>query len=170
MINSMLTKWYANPQSIDEARSHIIKTSQRLQQHYRRGTGCRFCQLQLSISAFWLGEDVKPQIEKLLFQHQNQRRFTALINLVYGQLLMSQRLKDARYYLDEGFKQASPLLTNSDYFKIHHQHQLLKIIPLEDKPLPATDLKTLINMAEVISKFPQQEPRKYHYDPSDLYG
>ncbi len=170
MVNSLLTKWYANPHNADEANRQTEIANIRLQQHYRRGVVCRLCQLQLIIASFWLGEEIKPQIERLLFQHQKHRRFKALINLVYGQLLMSQRIHDAHHYLDEGFKLASPLLTNSDYFKIHYQHQLLKLIPLEKSPLPAADLKTLVNMAEVISRFPTQQKAKYLYDPSDLYG
>ncbi len=170
MSQSLLTKWYANPQSIKEAQQNIARLNQHQQIRYRRGIGCRICQLQLLIAHFWLDADIKPEIETLLQQNQHQRRFNALINLVYGQLLISKRLNGAHHFLNEAFKLSSPLLTTENYFKIYHQHQLLKALPLNEKALPAEDLKTLITMAEVILRFPQQKKHKYRFDPSDLYG
>ena len=148
----MLACWYATPLTRDAANALLHTAQQREAVRVRRGKGCYTCRLQRMIAHFWLGKEVDEEFRAL----QQRLRFTAhgliLAELIYGQLLMSQRRNGAMAALDSAFHSAHHLLRSSDYFVLFNRHELLRRLPLGAQPQQPLALTDLLTTASVIER------------------
>ncbi len=85
-------------------------------------------------------------------------RERALVELVWGQLLMSRRLSGAMEHLARGFDIARPFLSNRAYFALLKRHRLLARLPLFPAPRPAQCLEALLTEARVIERLDPLPP------------
>ena len=73
-----------------------------------------------------------------------------MLEMVYGQLLLSRRQWPALQHLDRGFSLAAGYLEATDYFLLVRRHDLLRHIPLADAPVVPHGLQALLAEAAVI--------------------
>ena len=163
-----LARWYGTPLAVDQARTLLAAVEQRRTR--ARSRRCRTCLLQAAIARFWLGEDIAADIEHLNALLRTTPHGAALVELIYGQLLMSRRLCGAILHLDQGFRRASRLLTADDYFVLLRRHQLLARLPLSDNALPPANLATLVTTAAVIVRLEPHPRSGRRRDTGDIYG
>ena len=100
----------------------------------------------------WLGGLVEYRYPVLMARSAGWR--TALLELVFGQLLASCRLFPAMKHLDAGFAAASGFLSPDDYFNVMKRHDLLRLLPLFPEPRAARALDELLVEARVIRRLP----------------
>jgi hypothetical protein len=155
--------------SAEEARALLDHARTMLQADYRSGDDGLGCRIQLMIARHWLGDDIDSDYRNL---DLSDRRAIALVELVYGQLLMSKKLKGAMHHLDVGFELATELMQAGEYFLLRERHRLLAHLPLSERPSAPQDLRTLLTEARVIErlKFANSQPRVPTFDPSDTIG
>lgn len=163
-----LGQWYGTPLTTEQAQTLLATVEQRRSR--ARSRRCRTCGLQALVAHFWLGDDISDDVERLHKLFRPTAHGTALLELIYGQLLMSRRLAGARLHLHRGFLSAARLLAPDDYFTLLKRHQLLARLPLAEMPLPPADLPALLTTAAVISRMepPARGPKEW--DSSDTYG
>jgi hypothetical protein len=91
------------------------------------------------------------------------RREQALVELVYGQALISQRLRAGLSHLDAGLRLAHDIIATADYFTLVKRHELLSELPLGDDPAPPQGLSALLVEAGVIRrlKAARTDARRY---------
>ncbi len=144
----LLSAWHAEPLEAEAAGHCLLEL--------RRNTlAARFpalpgpdSEVMEMILSFWMGRSLESFRERLLKLAENERR-QALVELVYGQLLLSRRTLGAWTHLDRGLQLASSLLAPSDYFVILRRHQALRDLPLNAEPLPPQPLERLLREAAV---------------------
>ena len=124
----------------------------------------------LSTKAAYLGEDIRDDLERLRKLLRTTAHGAALVELIYGQLLMSRRLRGARLHLDRGFLRAGRLLTTDDYFILLKRHQQLSRLPLTQTPLPPADLPSLLTTAAVIARMAPHCNNPTEWDAEDING
>jgi hypothetical protein len=78
------------------------------------------------------------------------KRDRALLELVFGQLLMSRKQQPALRHLDAGFRLAAGYLEAGDYFLLVRRHELLRHIPLSGETAAPRGLQSLLAEAAVI--------------------
>jgi hypothetical protein len=98
--------------------------------------------LRQLVARFWLGRPVQLyyQASRAMVADVPNR---ALLELVYGQLLMSRKLQGAMAHLDQGFGLAGPHLAPKDYFVVLRRHRFLSRLYLSaagGQPRGLTDL------------------------------
>lgn len=169
-----LGRWYGDPLTMQQATALRELAQQRYQGvSHRRQRRCLSCALQLLVARYWLDEgnawDEYQQLRRRLHHSAHGR---ALLELIYGQLLMSCRREPALMHLQHGFDQASSLFTPEDYLQVLKRHQRLALLPLTAQGLPAAPLHELLTTADVIERMQRgQTPRlRKPHDPNDLYG
>ncbi len=148
----ILGQWYADPLSAETARACLARATQRRQTRFRRGASCISCELAEMIARFWLGESVDDRYQRLSHRCRTSHRGKALVELVYGQLLISRRLDGAWLHLDTGFEEARLLFAPADYFMVLQRHQQLRHLPLGTEPLQPEPLSHLLTSARVIEQ------------------
>ncbi len=148
---TLLGDWHADPLDAEAARALLTAAQQRR----RRGTRqrrCRTCLLQEMIARYWLGEDIAALYRDAAPLLQGSAHGRALLELLVGQLLQSQRRHGARQHLERGFHLASRLFTPADYLAVLNRHQLLARLPLSERASPAAPLTALLTTARVIAR------------------
>ena len=167
-----LGRWYADPLTPQQAQTLLEETRTRRHPRAGRNRRCYTCQLQELVARYWLGEAVQDEYQRLAQRLRHTSHGRALLELIYGQLLMSRRLSAARRHLDEGFRRAVPLLSTTDYFAILRRHQQLARLPLTDNELPPQTLAALLTTAAVIERMTQGAPQwpAVRPDPDDIQG
>ena len=103
------------------------------------------------ICRWWLQADVHGSFEELLHVAASGHE-RALLQLVYGELLVSRRLAAARTQLNAGFRHAAALLGSAEYFRLLRRHEMLDMLVLGNTPGPACDLPELLAEAAVIER------------------
>ncbi len=169
---SILGRWYADPMSTDEASHTIVETNHRLERRLRHGGGTLCCRLSLLRGRFWLGRDISDDYWGLQHLASSTPHGRALLELLYGQLLLSRQLAGALEHLEKGFSLARHLFTASDYFAVMSRHRQLKYLPQAQQPSPPSSLQQLLVMAQVIERLeqPERKRRDYTFDNRDTYG
>lgn len=169
---SILGRWYADPMSTDEASQTIVETNHRLERRLRHGGGTLCCRLRLMRGRFWLGSDISDDYWGLQHLASRTPHGRALLELVYGQLLLSRQQAGALEHLEKGFSLARHLFTASDYFTVMNRHRQLKHLPQALQPSPPSSLAQLLVMAQVIERLEQPEKKRgeYSHDSCDTYG
>ncbi len=146
-----LSDWHAQPMTADEA----LRLQQRARAEQaaalRRHGRCADCDIVMMIADFWLGKDIGRTLQTLLATADSPRS-TALLHLVYGQLLISRKLSGAMAALQQGLRLAADLLSATEYLQLVRRHQLLSCLPLQQTPSPAAGLAQLLTEARVIQK------------------
>lgn len=165
-----LGMWYADPLDKGQARALLAEGERRRLRAARSGRHCLSAELQQLVAHHWLGRPLEGDYQRLALAARGTAHGRALVELIYGQLLMSRRLRGAMRHLERGFSLAHALLAPADYFLLLKRHSLLGRLPLGKQPLPAESLHGLLATAAVIARLqPQQRPKRAH-DPDDLYG
>ncbi len=147
-----LSFWYATPLDRDTAETLLRSAQQREAIRIRHGKSCYTCRLQRMIAHFWLGKEIDEEFHAL--QHRLRRTAHGRIfaELVYGQLLMSQRRSGAMAALDQAFHAARHLLTPGDYFVLFNRHNLLRRLPLGIEAQKGLFLEELLTTSAVIER------------------
>lgn len=169
---SILGRWYVVPLSAEEAHQAMAEATRRLERRLRHGGGTLCCRLILMQGRFWTGFDVSDDYRGLQHLAANTPHGRALLELVYGQLLLSRQLNGAAEHLDKGFGLARHFFTAGDYFAVLNRHRLLRHLPLSEQPSPPSSLEQLLVMARVIERLEQPEKKRgdYNFDKHDTYG
>ncbi len=143
--------WFADPLPPGRARRLLSDVRRALQRVYGEGEVWFEGRLLEMIARFHDGRPVESDYHNMaaLAAGQSQR---ALLELVYGQLLMSRRLQGAMQHLDKGFEVAAHLLAPADYFEVMKRHELLRLLPLSGRPAAPRPLQGLLTEARVIRR------------------
>jgi len=103
------------------------------------------------IARFWRGEPIDTN-HQTLTKTADSRYEQALVELIYGQLLLSRKLNGTMAHLEAGFAEAAPLLGAAEYFTVWRRHGLLVYLPLFDTARPPHHLDDLLTEATVIRR------------------
>ncbi len=159
MSEALLSTWYANPLSKHEAEQQLHEVRIKLKQAHE--SNYQQLRIEEMIARFWLNRNISGDIENLIATCIDEQSH-ALINLIYGQLLISRKLKGGMDYLQQGFQHASKLFPAAAYLEVMRRHERLKHLPLTDSPAAAQTLQDLLMEADVIKRLKGKE--KYHCD------
>ena len=151
-----LAGWYAVPMARDEARRRLV--NRELAQKTTPGSDLRD-----QILGFWAEGPQRLHFAPLLATAHGKE--LALLRLVQGQLLMSVRLAGAMAHLDAGFQAAAPFLAPHDYFILLRRHELLRRLPLGDRPRTPAGLEALLVEARLRGR-----RRAFRHRPGDTIG
>ena len=164
-----LTGWYADPLAAAEAQALLDRTHRRLRSRLCRGGRCFPLQVLRMICHHWLQSDSALDYRQLsvLACDDSER---ALVELVYGQLLISGKRQPARQHLGRGFSLAARHLDTVDYLLLLRRHDLLEYLPLSESPVVAQDLQSLLKEAAVISRLRGNERRVHKSSHRDTLG
>jgi hypothetical protein len=164
-----LTGWYGDPLTAASARALLVRTQRRLQSRLCRGGRCFSLHVLSMICHHWLQSACELDYRQLvtLACDDGER---ALVELVYGQLLISVKRLPARQHLARGFMLAAPQLDTADYFFLLRRHELLEHLPLSEMPVAAQDLRLLLQQAAVIRRLRVGERRAVRDSHHDTLG
>jgi hypothetical protein len=169
---NILGSWYADPLSPDESTTLFEQSEKREARRKRHGGNTLACKIQKMIAEFWLDRDIRDTYQMLKPAAERSAHGRALLELIYGQLLLSRRLSDGLTHLDHGFRLAANLFTAGDYLEVMNRHRLLRQLPLADTPATAEPLEALLISAQVIERMKRSGNTRpsYRHDPKDTYG
>lgn len=171
--HGVLGSWYGDPLTRQQALRLVEWVTARRQQQLLRGTSCRLCSLAELVARYWLDSELQTgRYHHLREVLKNSPHGRAMLELIYGQLLMSRRITGAWRHLEDGFELARMLFSQHDYFSVLKRHQQLRPLPLGKRPLPAEPLQQLLTSARVIAQLQNDEPvrrvhRRDHTDTAD---
>ncbi len=146
-----LVSWFAVPLTPEQAEAALSEIRQALRRGRAAQQGAFSARLAELIFRFWAGNDIEANYRNLLALLNDQREL-ALLDLCYGQLLMSRKQQPAWQHLDKGFARAAHLLEPEDYFAVLKRHELLRELPLSQLPSAAATLEALLAEARVIAR------------------
>ncbi len=101
-----LACWYADPRDAQAAQALLEVTQRRLQIRRCRGGRCFPLHVLRLICHYWLDRDCTLEYEQLSILYGDDRDL-ALLELVYGQLLISRKCLPALQHLERGFSLAA---------------------------------------------------------------
>lgn len=156
-----LDAWYAEPLTRRQAERLAQLARKALQQAYARGGAGYELRILEMVAGFWLDQPVDHLYASLAAVPASQRQ-KALLELVYGQLLVSRRLDSAQSHLDSGFHLAADLFEPDSYFELMHRHDLLSELQPCSRPVPAQPLPLLLNEAKIIRRIEPRRTRVNH--------
>lgn len=164
--------WYADPLSYEQARALLAESEARERGRKSRGGSTLACRLQHMAAQYWLGRDIGDEYLMLRPIAARSAHGRALLELVYGQLLVSRHRVEGLNHLEQGFRLASRLFAAGDYLQVMNRHRLLRQLPLSGTPAKAAPLEALLTSARVIERMSQSDKRRgaYRHDPKDTYG
>jgi len=168
-VRPSLTGWYADPIAVAKAQSLLDRTQRRQASSLYRGGRCFHLYVLGMICHHWLQSDSALDFHQLsaLASDDSER---ALVELVYGQLLISGKCLPARKHLARGFSLAARHLETEDYLLLLRRHELLEYLPLSESPVVAVDLQSLLKEAVVISHLRANERRVFRSSHHDTLG
>ena len=164
-----LSEWYADPMPPEQAQmqleqSHVEEQAELLNSRQL------FCpRIKRLIARFWLGKNIENEFRSLGATYRGEYE-QALLQLVYGQLLISRKTSGAMGYLSKGFELATPFLTPSQYFVVMKRHQALANLVLRTIGYPAASLDTLLSEGKVIGKLKGAKNSTKKVDHKDTIG
>ena len=146
-----LIHWYGDPMAAPAARDLLESAERRLRARLCRGGHCFPLNVLRMVCHHWLqsGRELDYRQLSVLAADDRER---ALMELVYGQLLISCKCVPARQHLALGFSLAARLLDTADYFLLLKRHELLDYLPLSETPAVANGLDALLKQAAVIRR------------------
>jgi hypothetical protein len=164
-----LAGWYADPIAVPDARALLDIAQRRLRSRLCRGGRCFPLQVLGMICHHWLHPVSALDYRQLstLACDDSER---ALVELVYGQLLVSGKRLPARQHLARGFSLAASHLETADYFLLVRRHELLDFLPLSMTSAAPQDLRSLLKEAAVIRRLQEGERRAYKNPHCDTLG
>ena len=166
---SRLSAWYANPLSRDKAARLQVAAQREMQLRLCAGSRCFQLHVLQFICQFSDQGSVVLEYEKLQAVAQDSFE-RALLELVYGQLLVCRKRVGAHRHLAGGFALAAGHLASADYFKLLRQHELLTYLPLSETPSVPQELESLLEEAAVIRQLRAAECSPYGQAHLDTVG
>lgn len=164
-VEPPLAGWYAAPLAPSVA-AQLQSQARQTQQQLLASQGNLFApRLADLIAGYWQGRVIDLDYQSLLATVPPGQQ--ALVELVYGQLLISQKLSGAREHLKRGFTLATPLLKPAEYFAVLRCHELLGSLVLTERPAVAQTLPSLLNEARVIKQLQPAGGRARHSHRDD---
>ena len=160
--------WYAAPLAADTAKGLHAKARQAVQQALASGVPPLAPKLAEMIAGFWLGRAAALDHRSLVATQPPESQ--ALVELIYGQLLVSRRLAGALEHLDRGFRLAIPYLAPGEYFTLLRRHELLRALPLHATASAAQTLPDLLTEARVIHRLQPPGRRRTAHPHDDTLG
>jgi hypothetical protein len=149
-----LTTWYGEPPQVAEVVELQARTREALQLNLcQEHAAFNLHVLQLACD-YWSRRDAGSSYENLAAVAVD-RRDRALLELVYGQLLMGCKLRPAGEHLARGFRLAVPWLSSAGYFELVRRHERLDCLRLTDMPAPPQGLERLLAEAAVVRHIQQ---------------
>jgi hypothetical protein len=155
-----LTGWYADPLTVPAARALLDRIHRRLRSRLCNDGRCFPLHVLRMICQHWLLSDSTLDYRQLSVLACDDSEHS-LVELVYGQLLISGKRLPARQHLARGFSLAARHLDTVDYVLLLRRHELLDYLPLTESPVLAQDLRSLLKEAAVISRLQGSERRGY---------
>lgn len=151
----------------DPGRSLQIQARQRLQLSMTQGTNALVPRLADMIAGFCLGRDVSHDHRSLMATLPETQR--AMVEMVYGQLLMSCKRSAALAHLERGFERATAALAPEAYFVLLRRHNQLRHLVLTIAGSAPQPLADLLQEARVIQRlrtggYIRRDPRISHDD------
>lgn len=144
------SEWFAVPLTAQQALVLQAKAHLALQRAYSADGESFAGRLMELVSGFWLEKPTETRFGVLRPNLDGWHR--AVLDLVYGQLLISRRQHNAMSYLDAGFAAAGGFLAPSAYFAVMNRHELLRRLPLFAEPRSVRTLDELLAEARVIKQ------------------
>jgi hypothetical protein len=144
-----LAAWYGEPLAAADAERLRAGAEKALR--YRLCTGQPVFQVHVQqlLARYWAGASISIEYQQLA-AFACGKPDLALLEIIYGQLLMSRRHWPAMQHLDRGFNLAAAYLEATDYFLLVRRHELLRLLPLSQVPLAPQGLQSLLVEAAVI--------------------
>ena len=164
-----LAAWYADPLAGAVAENLEAASVQALQQCLRSGAPCFQLQLLQLLCRYWQAGAVARDYAQLLVAADSTRE-RALLELIYGQLLVCRKYRQAHRHLQRGFSLAATQLAAADYFTLLRRHELLGYLCLADTPAPPRDLDALLAEAAVIRCLCGEQASEYRSAHLDTVG
>lgn len=150
-VQGSLDNWWADPLDRDLAEALLAEVRRALQQAYALGSSGDALRILEIIALFWLQRPVGHLYSSLHATPGNQLQHS-LLELVYGQLLLSRRQAGAVEHLDAGFRLAAELLEAESYFALMKRHDLLRHLTPSTHPVEPQPLNELLVEARVIQR------------------
>jgi hypothetical protein len=161
-----LAAWYADPLPHQQARMLLEMARCKRQACLCRGESCFRLEVLQLVCRYWLDSNAEleyRQLASLAMEEAEQ----ALLELVYGQLLISRKLQAAHRHLERGFSLAAQRLDSADYFALVRRHERLGWLHLTQIPARPVPLQPLLNEAAVIARLTESQRATHartHYD------
>jgi hypothetical protein len=162
-----LAAWYADPLPLGEARLLHEMAGRMRPACLRRGESCFRLEVLQLVCRYWLEMDDAGLVYRQLASLARCDAEHALLELVYGQLLISRKLPAARRHLECGFSLGARWLNSADYFALVRRHEQLGWLPLMETPARPAPLRILLNEAAVIAQLAgshRSTSVRSHYD------
>jgi hypothetical protein len=161
-----LVDWYGEPLDTGDAEHLYARTEKALMARLCAGLPVFHLQVMQLLCHYWMDVSILLEYRQLMALASGKRD-RALLELVYGQLLLSKRRNPALQHLDHGFRLAAGYLEAQDYFPLVRRHELLRYLPLSDAGVAPQGLQSLLAEAAVIRQL--QGARRHtcsgsHYD------
>ena len=147
----LLSAWYGQPLSRDTAAKLHVVAQRELQVRLREGAPCFQIHVLQLVCHFRYQVGSVQEYEKMQMVATDVFEL-ALLELVYGQLLISCKQAGAHQHLADGFALAVDYLASDEYFQLLRQHELLGCLPLSETPSLPQDLASLLTEAAVIKQ------------------
>ena len=144
-----LAAWYGEPLAASDARRVCAEAERLLRSQLCAGRPVFQLQLMQLLGRYWMGNSILLGYRHLAASTGAQRD-RALLEIVFGQLLMSRKQRPALSHLDSGFRLAADYIEATDYLLLVRRHDLLRHIPLSDKAAVPQGLESLLAEAAVI--------------------
>lgn len=160
--------WYASPLKAEVAAVLHAQARQAGQRALASGARPLAPRLAELIAGFWLGRDVALDYCSLIATLPPESQ--ALVELVYGQLLISRKLAGALEHLDRGFTLATPQLAPVEYFALLRRHEVLRALPLHTVASVPQTLPDLLTEARVIRRLQPHGRRRTAHPHDDTLG
>lgn len=142
--------WYATPMSVEAAATFSRVAQRAAQRALVAGGDIWRARLGELIGRYWSGQPVELDYESLMATAPRDAR--PLVELVYGQLLVSRKRHGALQHLDRGFAMLTATLSPTDYFALLKRHELLRLLVLTEAGSSPLDLTGLLLEAKVIRR------------------
>jgi hypothetical protein len=160
-----LAAWYGNPLPRDSATRLQVAAQRELQTRLCTGSPCFQLHVLQLVCQFRDQDGIRLEYEKMQMAAKDVFE-RALLELVFGQLLISCKKAGAHLHLADGFVLAANYLASADYFTLLRQHELLACLPLSEKPSLPQDLASLLAEAAIIRQL--QGGKCIQYSPTHL--
>ena len=158
-IAPLLAVWHAEPVPEAVARERYAEAERAYGEALRQGACAFLARWRMLTLRFWRGRSVTMDLLELRAACSDDAR-RALVELTFGQLLVSRGLEPGHGQLETGFRLAVSYLSARDYREVARRHRLLARLPLGSHARPPRGLVALMREAGVIERLEGGPPRQ----------
>lgn len=164
-----LAGWYATP-LLPAVAAQLQAQARQAQQRQLSEQGSQFApRLAELIADYWQARAITLGYQSLQATATPDQQ--ALVELVYGQLLISRKLSAARAHLKRGFTLATPRFEPAEYFSVLRCHEMLSWLLLTERAAAAQSLPDLLSEARVIKQIqPANRGARTRHSEDDTLG